>query len=205
MTGLLLAAAVVLATGACSSDEEPPAPLEIAGDPTPTADTSPSPTAVPTPSAGDWRVPGEDGEPDEEGHEVFVETALREPEKREVAAAFADFWQVRLDQAFAAELDAAAIGEVATGQAAQNTVALIEGVRRRGVTVVGDMVLGVRGVRIRGDRATLTACVQNLSTDRDADGEPVETLVPFYDMGADLVRQGGEWRMTELRASTSFC
>lgn len=201
---VLLAAALLVAS-ACSGEEGAVEQLEIAGDPTPSAEASPSPTAAPTLGSGDWRVPGEDGDPDEEGHEVFVETTLRDPDKLEVAAAFADFWQVRLDQAFVAELDAGAIGEVATGQAAQNTVALIEGLRRREATVQGDMVLGIRNVRVRGGRATLSACVQNLSTDRGPDGEPVETLVPFYDMGADLVRSGGQWRMSELRASATFC
>lgn len=182
--------------------------------PMPTPSPTPSPTVSATPSDDapanplGWRAPAADDRPDQEGSDLYLgrfPERVTGPEQLAAAEAFLRFWRVRLELGEKAELDPAAIGEVATGEAAQNTIALIEGIQRRNGSIQGDVVMHIEGVQLQDTRATVRACMENLTTDRDADGEPTETLTPFYTMSADLVRQGEAWRMTTFRASTGVC
>lgn len=206
LAGLLLSACGGSDEG--SGIDEATSPVSAAPTPTPTPSVSASPSGEATDNPLGWRAPSADDRPDQEGSDLYLgrfPARVTQPDQLAAVQAFLRFWQVRLELGEKAELDPAAIGAVATGEAAKNTIALIEGARSRGGTIEGDVVMHVEGVQLKGNKATVRACMENLTTDRDADGEPTETLTPFYNLGADLVRQGDQWRMTTFRASTGLC
>lgn len=188
-----VAAVAVLALVGCSEGSAPVEPLAIdGGSETPAAAATPTPSptqdAAATPADFDGK-----------GHEAVAGLLqVRGPAQREVAEAWLDYWQVRLDAFHAAEVDPARLGEVASGEAADQVIGYAEHLAGEDLQTVGDMRLGVDQVAVKGDRATLRSCTENKTVDRNSRGRAVEPLSPFFVFRGRLVREGGAWRVSDL-------
>lgn len=197
-----LAAALTLAAGlsvlaACSEGEAAPPPT--IGD-----DTSAAENPSPEPSA----TPSEAAEFDDVGSDVLPGAIkVQGADQQAVVDAWLAYWTVRTDTFLDAQLDPAALGEVAQGDAADQVISYAAYLQQKGRTSEGDIRLSVSRVRIKGDRATLRSCGENQSTERRADGKPAEQLRPYYELRGALVRQEtGQWLVTEVdRISTAPC
>ncbi len=177
VAGAALAAGTVLVAGCSNGAEEPT--LKPQESPSASASATPSPTASASPAA----------EFDDVGHRAIAgKITVEGAQRRAVAQAWIDYWQVRLDFYFAAEADPARLGEVASGDAAGEVLSYVSTLRSDKQHVDGDLRLGVSRVRIQGDRATLKSCGENRTTDRLANGKRAEPLTPFYQFDGQLTR-----------------
>ena len=198
-----LAAALALAAGlsvlsACSEGEAAPPPT-IGDETSASQSPSPRPSASPSEAAAEF---------DDVGSDVLPGAIkVRGDEQQAVVDAWLAYWAVRTDIFLDAELDPAALGEVAQGDAADQVISYAAYLQQKGRTSEGDIRLSVGNVRIKGDRATLRSCGENQSTERRADGKPAEQLRPYYELSGALVRQEtGQWLVTEVdRISTAPC
>jgi hypothetical protein len=195
-----IALAVALAVlGGCSSDDPAPADeIQLGSSSTP-ADEPPE---SPSESASD-----PEGEFDNEGHEIHAGKIPAGDEKSAVAEAWLAYWQTRFDAFAGPELDPAALGQVASGKAAEQVISYVRYLEDKGLYTKGDALIGVSGVKIRGDEATLRSCVQNLSVDvKQKTDRPAEQLQPFYTLSGVLRRVSDQWAVTEVtRLGTSPC
>jgi hypothetical protein len=203
MRSTLAATTCLVATllAGCSDDNAgtPPPKVGTSAPTSASSSGSASPSATGTASA--------DGVFDVKGHVAFPgRHKVKGPEQRAVADAWMAYWQVRLDAFYAAEVDPTALGEVATGEAASDVVSYAADLKQRKQHVDGDLRMTVDTVKITGDKATLTACEENRTQDRAANGRPTEPLTPFYAFRASLSRVSDSWRVASLeRTGSSPC
>lgn len=169
----VVAAALLLAVAGCTGDADPPAtPETTQADPLPSNQPEPSPSEPPSPPAFGTVVT--DDSVDASAGEVTVS----DPSQLAVVDAFVRYTQVRLDMLNRAEVDQAALDEVATGEAITQVTSYAERLARRGEHVVGSIVVNVSGVEVEGTTATMSSCMQNASVDVDGSGQVVEREAP---------------------------
>ncbi|RYU12754.1 hypothetical protein [Nocardioides iriomotensis] len=170
MPTVVLACALSVLAG-CSSDADTPAREVELGTSQP-SEPSPSPTESEDPA----------GEADDEGHEIYPgRVAVKDDERQAVADAWIAYWQTRFDAFAGPELDPAALGEVATGKAAEQVIAYVRYLQDEKLYTRGDAVIAVGAVRITGRQATVRSCAQNWSVDvKQGNDRPTEPLNPFY-------------------------
>lgn len=199
LAAVLAAWCVGAALAGCSADRaQLPAP-DLSSSATPTSATSTS--AAPSPSSTEDK--GTEGF-DDSGHQAFEGRGrVKGAEERAVARAWLAYWQVRQDSYHSAEVDPAELGRVASGEAISQVVGYVRTLQRTKQHVEGDVRINVEKVRVKGDTATLDDCFENRTTNRNARGEPVERLTPFYRFRGDLVRVSGHWVVTGLVTTSS--
>lgn len=176
---VLLVACILSACGGSSEPDEP-APT-IGGD----AETS-TPSETPTPSEAPTSA-GDPADADDSGNDVYARDIVAEtPDQQAVADAWVAYWTLRSASYGAAEVSPD-LGTVATGEAASEVidyVAMLASKKWR--------------TEVDGDSARLRSCMENGTVDRDASGEAVEVLVPYYDTTATLVRSDDAWRVSDI-------
>lgn len=149
--GVVTTAALLLALSGCGDDSSPEPDI----DPTPTEQTSasePTDTAPTTDAAEPF---------DAEGGELHRATVKADDDaERAVAEAWLDYWQVRITAYHEAQVDAAALGEVAQGDAVQEVVDYVAQLQADGDHVVGDTLIGISDIEIRGDFAAVKSCFE---------------------------------------------
>ncbi len=189
---LVLVACMSLAS-ACSEETPAGPPPTIGSDDAVEATPSDAATpSAPADPAGDF---------DDQGNEAFLtaDAAQLAPSKQEVVDAWLAYWEVRLAAFGGPELDPVALGEVASGKAAEQVISYVRYLEGKKLRTQGDLRLGAEKVRVRRERATLTSCVDNLSVDVRANGRPAEPLKPFYTIGGTLERvEGQAWVVTDV-------
>jgi hypothetical protein len=193
---VVLACALTL-LASCSSDADTPAPTVELG-----TSESVEPSASPTQSEDPA------GEADDEGHEIYPgRVVVDDDEQRAVADAWIAYWQTRFDAFAAPELDPAALGEVATGEAAEQVISYVRYLQDERLYTRGDAVIAVDTVRINGQRATVRTCAQNYSVDvRQSNDRPAEALNPFYTFRGVLQRASDGWVVADVvRLGTAPC
>ena len=193
---VVLACALSVLAG-CSSDADTPAREIELGTPQ-SAEPSPSPTESVDPA----------GEADDEGHEIYPgRVAVKDDEQQAVADAWIAYWQTRFDAFAGPELDPAALGEVATGKAAEQVISYVSYLQDEKLYTRGDAVVAVGAVRIKGRQATVRSCARNYSVDvRQSDDRPAEALNPFYTFRGVLQRASDAWVVADVvRLSTAPC
>jgi hypothetical protein len=196
---VVLACALSVLAG-CSSDADTPArEVELGtSQSTEPSEASPSPTGSADPA----------GEADDEGHEIYPgRVAVTDDEQQAVADAWIAYWQTRFDAFAGPELDPAALGEVATGKAAEQVIAYVRYLQDEKLYTRGDAVVGVASVKITGRQATLRSCAQNWSVDvKQGNDRPTEPLNPFYTFRGVLQRASDGWVVADaVRLSTAPC
>ena len=171
-------AALLLALAGCTGDTETPAaPESTPAQPAPTSAAEPSPSEPPSPPAF-GTVVAEDDVNASEG-----EVTVSDPSQLAVVDAFVRYTQVRLEMLNRAEVDQAALDEVATGEAVTQVTSYADRLARRGEHVVGSIVVNVNGVEVEGTTATIDTCMQNSSVDVDGSGQVVEKKAPAAYLG----------------------
>jgi hypothetical protein len=193
---VVLACALTLLTS-CSSDADTPAPEVELG-----TSESVEPSASPTESEDPA------GEADDEGHEVYRgRVVVDDDEQQAVADAWIAYWQTRFDAFAGPELDPAALGEVATGKAAEQVISYVRYLQDEKLYTRGDAVIAVDAVRIKGRQATVRTCAQNYSVDvRQGNDRPAEALNPFYTFRGVLQRASDGWVVADVvRLGTAPC
>jgi hypothetical protein len=193
-----LPCALVLTVAGCGSDESSDVPPKL--DPSAAASSSPSPSSSPSASASAAAF-------DDQGHEVVPGT-IKTANAREkaVADAWLSYWQVRVDSYGNAKADPAAIGKVATGEAASNIVKYVAYLNQNKLHTVGDIKIGVSKVQLAGGNAAVVTCAENLSTDRRADGRPAEKLTRYYQFAGLVKSSGGTWLVQQaVKTSNDKC
>lgn len=199
-TTAALAAGLCLVAGCAGGEESAP----------PTIGDDGSTSAAP-PSSASTEGPGASpvGDFDDRGHEVFLAegSGPRDGDARELADAWLAYWRVRMDAFAGPSLDPAALGEVAQGEAAEQVISYVRYLQDNDLRTRGDVRLGVGKVRVRGERATMTSCGENLSVDVRANGRPAEPLQPYYTVRGVFQRVGeGGWVVTDMvRLGTNPC
>lgn len=192
LAALALVGCLVVVAG-CSQDEPAGPPPTIGADDA----SSAAPSEEATPSAPADPAGGFD----DEGNEAFLtaEAAQPVPAKQEVVDAWLAYWKVRLAAFGGPELDPAALGEVASGKAAEQVISYVRYLEDKKLRTQGDLRLGVERLRVTKDRARLTSCADNLSVDVRSNGKPAEALKPFYTIGGTLERvEGQAWVVTDV-------
>lgn len=178
MTRAPVVAALLLAVAGCGGSDTPAEPATSPVAPTPTAtETAERTSEAPSPPRRGSFV--EDDSVDASAGEV----AVTDPTAMAVVDAFVRYTQVRLDAFNRAEVDQAALEEVATGEAMTQVTSYVDRLARRGEHVVGSVVVNVSGVDVEGTRATLDTCMQNSSVDVDHSGRVVEKGAPAAYLG----------------------
>ena len=193
---VVLTCALMMLMG-CSADEETPAG-EVELGTSQSEEPSPSPTPVEEPA----------GEADEQGHEVFPgRLAVKNDEQQAVADAWIAYWQTRFAAFAGPELDPAALGEVATGSAAEQVISYVRYLQDEKLRTRGDAVIAVEAVAIKGQRATVRSCARNYSVDvKQSNDEPAEPLNPFYTFRGELQRASDGWVVADaIRLDTGPC
>jgi len=171
-------AALLLALAGCTdATETPAAPESTPAQPAPTSAAEPSPSEPPSPPAF-GTVVAEDDVNASEG-----EVTVSDPSQLAVVDAFVRYTQVRLEMLNRAEVDQAALDEVATGEAVTQVTSYADRLARRGEHVVGSIVVNVNGVEVEGTTATIDTCMQNSSVDVDGSGQVVEKKAPAAYLG----------------------
>lgn len=195
---VVLACALALLGGCSSEDPAPAEEIELGSSSRPTDDPSTSPSE----SASDPQ-----GEFDAEGHEIHAGKVPAGDDQRAVADAWLAYWQTRFDAFAGPELDPAALGRVANGKAAEQVISYVRYLEDKGLYTKGDALIGVSGVKVKGDEATLRSCVQNLSVDvKQKTDRPAEQLQPFYTLRGVLNRVSDQWAVTAVtRLGTNPC
>jgi hypothetical protein len=191
---VLLAACVL---SACGGSSEPDGPVPtIGGDPaTSTPSETPTPSEAPT-------TGGDPADADDEGNDVYARDIVAEtPDQQAVADAWVAYWTVRSASYGAAEVSPD-LGTVATGSAAAEVIDYVAMLASKKWRTEGDLIIDVSSVEVDGDSAQLASCMENGTVDRDASGEPVEPLVPYYDTTAMLVRSDDVWRVSDIDLTT---
>lgn len=188
-TTLALVASLLLLAG-CSDDAAAPPP--VLGD-DPSVSEEPTPTETPSPTSEP------EGEFDDEGH-VAMRGDIKAPgaEQQGAVDAWLSYWQVRMDAFAVPEADPAAIGAVASGDAASQIVSYVRYLEQRRLHTEGDLLFDVSDVKVKGDGAVLQSCVVNRSIDRRANGRAAEPLTPFYEFEGHLVRVSDTWAVTRV-------
>lgn len=191
---VLLAACVLSACGG-ATEPDGPAPT-IGGDPaSSTPSETPTPTEAPT-------AAGDPTEADSTGNDVYARDIVAEtPDQQAVADAWVAYWAVRSASYGAAEVSPD-LGTVATGSAATEVIDYVAMLASKKWRTEGDLIIDVSSVEVDGDSAQLVSCMENGTVDRDAAGEPVEPLVPYYDTTATLVRSDDAWRVSDIDLTT---
>jgi hypothetical protein len=170
--------ALLLALAGCTGDTQTPAaPETTPAAPIPTSAAAPSPSEPPSPPAF-GTVVAEDDVDASEG-----EVTVSAPSQLAVVDAFVRYTQVRLEMLNRAEVDQAALDEVATGEAVTQVTSYADRLARRGEHVVGSIVVNVSGVEVEGTTATIDTCMQNSSVDVDGSGQVVEKKAPAAYLG----------------------
>ncbi len=178
MTRAPAVAALLLAVAGCGGSETPAEPATSPVEPTATAtEATESASEMPSPPPRGSYV--EDASVDASAGDV----AVTDPTAMAVVDAFVRYTQVRLDAFNRAEVDQAALEEVATGEAMTQVTSYVDRLARRGEHVVGSVVVNVDAVDVEGTRATLDTCMQNSSVDVDESGRVVEKGAPAAYLG----------------------
>lgn len=187
---VLLVACILSACGGSSEPDEP-APT-IGGD----AETS-TPSETPTPSEAPTSA-GDPADADDSGNDVYARDIVAEtPDQQAVADAWVAYWTLRSASYGAAEVSPD-LGTVATGEAASEVIDYVAMLASKKWRTEGDLIIDVASVEVEGDSARLRSCMENGTVDRDASGEAVEVLVPYYDTTATLVRSDNAWRVSDI-------
>lgn len=178
MTRAPAVAALLLAVAGCGGADTPAEPATSPVAPTPTGtETTEAASEAPSPPPRGSFV--EDDSVDASAGEV----AVTDPTAMAVVDAFVRYTQVRLEAFNRAEVDPAALAEVATGDAMTQVTSYVDRLARRGEHVVGSVVVNVDAVDVEGTRATLDTCMQNSSVDVDESGRVVEKGAPAAYLG----------------------
>ncbi|RYU12753.1 hypothetical protein [Nocardioides iriomotensis] len=172
-----LAALLLTLAGCTDATETPAAPESTPAQPAPTSAAEPSPSEPPSPPAF-GTVVAEDDVNASEG-----EVTVSDPSQLAVVDAFVRYTQVRLEMLNRAEVDQAALDEVATGEAVTQVTSYADRLARRGEHVVGSIVVNVNRVEVEGTTATIDTCMQNSSVDVDGSGQVVEKKAPAAYLG----------------------
>ena len=178
MTRAPAVAALLLAVAGCGGADTPAEPSTSPVAPTPTGtETTEAASEAPSPPPRGSFV--EDDSVDASAGEV----AVTDPTAMAVVDSFVRYTQVRLEAFNRAEVDPAALAEVATGDAMTQVTSYVDRLARRGEHVVGSVVVNVDAVDVEGTRATLDTCMQNSSVDVDESGRVVEKGAPAAYLG----------------------
>ncbi len=175
------------ALAGCGEEEKSPAPT-LGGDPT----TESSSTPTEPSGSADAEQPFDDKGAEIHRGRVTADNAAEE----EVADAWFAYWGVRLPAFHAAELDADALGTVAQDQAVTEVVEYVAYLSDKGYHTEGDLKIGITDIEIRGNIAGIQACMENKSVDRDANGDEIEDVTPYYNHVGTLEKVGGTWLVT---------
>jgi hypothetical protein len=175
---VVAAATLLLAlTGCTDATETPAAPESTPADPAPTSAAEPSPSEPPSPPAFGTVVTADDVAASQ------GVVTVSDPSQLAIVDAFVRYTQVRLEMLNRAEVDQAALDEVATGEAVTQVTSYADRLARRGEHVVGSIVVNVSGVEVEGTTATIDTCMQNSSVDVDEAGQVVEKKAPAAYLG----------------------
>ncbi len=187
-----LALAASLALAGCSQDEAVEPPTIGSDEP---SDSTPSTEPSPSPS--------EPSEPEEafdgEGH-LAMRGDIRATggQEQAVVDAWIAYWQVRMDAFAVPEVDPAALGEVAQGDAASQVVGYVSYLEENKLRTEGDLRFDISRVSVKGPRAVVQACVTNQSVDVRRNGSPAEPLTPFYEFQGRLSRVSDTWIVSRV-------
>lgn len=188
-----------LALAGCGGEDPDPQPRLELDQQTSSSPASEAPTSEPAEPA---TAAGRPQDADEVGNDVYAGALDVDGAKRTaVAEAWVAYWRLRV-AAFAVAEVGTDIGTAATGSALTDIVDAVADLAAQDRTTVGDLVVGVDKVTIDGDTATLSSCLRNYGTDRDAAGKPVEPLEPFLDATGQLVLRGETWLVSALEVRT---
>lgn len=181
---VVAAAALLLALAGCTGGSDPPgAPATTQAAPVPSSASEPSPSEPTGPPSRGTVVT------DDSVDATTGEVSVSEPAELAVVDAFVRYTQVRLEMLNRAEVDPAALDEVATGEAITQVTSYAERLARRGEHVVGTITVNVSGVEIAGTSATVDTCMLNTSVDVDSSGQVVESDAPAAYLGRASVLQ----------------
>ena len=181
---VVAAAALLLALAGCTGEGDPPAtPATTQAEPVPSSAPEPSPSEPTGPPSRGTVVA------DDSVDATTGEVSVSEPAELAVVDAFVRYTQVRLEMLNRAEVDQAALDEVATGEAITQVTSYAERLARRGEHVVGTITVNVSGVEIVGTSATVDTCMLNTSVDVDSSGQVVEKDAPAAYLGRASVLQ----------------
>ncbi|MGL5859257.1 MAG: hypothetical protein ACRC35_12800 [Angustibacter sp.] len=155
-----------------------------------------SPTSASAPATG--RLPSV-------GRIVEGEVRAGSGEPRAVAAVWVDYWKFRAASYFAARVDAAALGRVATGSARSDVLEYVASLVAQRHRTVTDGRLDVSAVQVSGGSASISSCFRGVSVDVDADGRPVEQPSAQRGLRGVAVRQGPAWVVERITLDPVAC
>jgi hypothetical protein len=169
---------LLFAVSGCAGGSDTPAePATSPAEPTQSTTEAPTESEAPSPPPRGSYVE------DDSAEASAGEVAVTDPAEAAVVDAFVRYTQVRLEAFNRAEVDPAALAEVATGDAMTQVTSYVDRLARRGEHVVGSVVVNVDAVDVEGTRATLDTCMQNSSVDVDESGRVVEKGAPAAYLG----------------------
>lgn len=191
------AAALLVTLSACGDDEGSPEP-DLGGDPAEQVEQTDRATEDATGGATQDPV----GPFDDQGAELHRgQVKTDDSEEQAVAEAWLAYWETRLGAYHHAQVDADALGEVATGDALQEVIDYVDYLRQEGLHSEGDLKVGVSKVEIRGKVAVVVSCLVNKAVDVDDDGDAAEELHPYANVVGSLTRTGDQW-LVQLKEVT---
>lgn len=191
--GVVASAALLLALAGCGDDESSPEPTI---DPEPTETTS---SSAPTDAPSTEAVPF-----DAEGGELHRgRIAADDAAEQAVADAWLDYWQVRITAYHEADVDADALGAIAQGEAVQEVIDYVAQLRADGDKVVGDTMIGISRIEIRGDVAAVDSCFESQGHLAGSPPYDDSSITPIV---GTLAKVGDRWVVqTQLQGEAKRC
>lgn len=180
--GVVTSAVLLLALAGCGDDDTSPKPTLD-----PSSPTAGSSDAEPTDAST-----SEPAEPfDAEGGELHRGRLRADNDaERAVAEAWLDYWQVRITAYHKADVDAGALGAVAQGDAVREVVDYVAQLKSDGDHVVGDTLIAVSDVEIRGAFAAVKSCFESQGHLAGTPPYDENSITPIV---GTLAKEGDKW------------
>lgn len=179
--GVVTSVALVLALAGCGDDDTAPEPTL---DPSPTFESSAS-----EPTGAGTSAPAEPF--DAEGGELHRGPLEADNDaERAVAEAWLDYWQVRITAYHEADVDAGALGAVAQGDAVQEVVDYVAQLKSDGDRVIGDTLIAVSDIEIRGAFAAVKSCFESQGHLAGTPPYDENSITPIV---GTLAKEGDTW------------